>query len=53
MSISKAVDVAEIVRNKFMPQASKKEVSLGTDEVPSRRTGTKGRVQYDKDQQDK
>jgi DNA-binding protein Alba len=42
MSISKAVDVAEIVRNKFMPQASIKEVGIGTDEVPLKEgTGTK------------
>jgi len=42
MSISKAVDVAEIVRNKFMPQASIKEVGIGTDEVQIKEgTGTK------------
>lgn len=34
MSISKAVDVAEMVRNKFMPQAAVKEIGIGTDEVP-------------------
>ncbi len=33
MSISKAVDVAEIVRNKFMPQASIKEVGIVTLDV--------------------
>ncbi len=33
-SISKAVDVAEIVRRKFMPSAVIKEVSIGTDEIP-------------------
>lgn len=34
MSINKAVDVAEIVRNKFMPLALVKEIGIGTDEVP-------------------
>lgn len=33
-SISKAVDVAEIVRRKFMPSAFVKEVGIGTDEIP-------------------
>lgn len=33
-SISKAVDVAEIVRRKFMPSVVVKEVSIGTDEIP-------------------
>jgi DNA-binding protein Alba len=33
-SISKAVDVAEIVRRKFMPNAKIREVSIGTDEFP-------------------
>jgi DNA-binding protein len=32
-SISKAVDVSEIVRRKFMPNAFVKEVSIGTDEI--------------------
>ncbi len=42
MSISKAVDVAEMVRNKFMPQASINEVKIGTDEVLLKEgTGTK------------
>jgi DNA-binding protein len=33
-SISTAVDVAEIVRRKFMPSVFVKEVSIGTDEIP-------------------
>jgi len=42
MSISKAVDVAETVKNKFMPQASINEVNIGTDEVLLKEgTGTK------------
>lgn len=38
-SISKAVDVAEIVRRKFMPKAVIEEVTIGTDEVPMTETG--------------
>jgi len=38
-SISKAVDIAEIVRNKFMRNAIIKEVSIGTEEVPLREGG--------------
>ncbi len=42
MSISKAVDIAEIVRNKFMPQAAVKEIGIGTDEITLKEgTGTK------------
>jgi archaea-specific DNA-binding protein len=38
-AISQAVDVAEIVRNKFFPKASVKNVSIGTENV----TGDDGR----------
>ncbi|MDD1775846.1 MAG: DNA-binding protein Alba [Candidatus Methanomethylicus sp.] len=38
-SISTAVDVAEIVKNKFMPTAVVKEVSISTEEVPLREGG--------------
>lgn len=38
-SISKAVDVAEIVRRKFMPTAIIREVSIGTDEITIAETG--------------
>ena len=38
-AISQAVDVAEIVRNKFFPKASVKDVSIGTENV----TGDDGR----------
>lgn len=38
-SISKAVDVAEVVRRKFMPSAVVKEVTIGTDEVQIAETG--------------
>ena len=33
-SISKAVDVAEIVRRKFMPSSFVKEVTIDTEELP-------------------
>ena len=32
-AISKAVDVAEIVRNKFVPEASIGDIKIGTEEV--------------------
>jgi len=38
-SISTAVDVTEIVKNKFMPSAIVKEVSIGTEEVPLKEGG--------------
>lgn len=38
-SISKAVDVAEIVRRKFMPSVTISEVAIGTDEIPMTETG--------------
>jgi DNA-binding protein Alba len=39
-SISKAVDVAEIVRRKFVPTAKIVEVSIGTEEIPLEESGT-------------
>jgi DNA-binding protein Alba len=38
-SISMAVEVAEIVKNKFMPSVLVKDVSIGTDEVPLKEGG--------------
>ncbi|MCD6557859.1 MAG: DNA-binding protein Alba [Candidatus Aenigmarchaeota archaeon] len=32
-SISKAVDVAEIVKNKFVPEAKIKSIETGTDQI--------------------
>ena len=32
-SISKAVDVAEIIRNKFLPDVKVKDIKIGTDQV--------------------
>ncbi len=32
-SISKAVDVAEIVRNRFMPELRVKDIRIGTDQI--------------------
>ncbi len=41
-SISKAVDVAEIVKNKFMPSVVIREITIGTDEIPLKEgTGSK------------
>jgi len=33
--ISRAVDVAEIVRHRFMPSASLKKIDISTEELPS------------------
>ena len=33
--ISKAVDVAEIVRNRFLPEVRVKEIKIGTEELPT------------------
>jgi DNA-binding protein Alba len=33
-SISKAVDVVEVIRRKFMPDAEIKKINIGTDEIP-------------------
>ncbi|NOZ58531.1 MAG: DNA-binding protein Alba [Euryarchaeota archaeon] len=32
-AISRAVDVAEIVRNRFIPEAKVKDIQIGTEEV--------------------
>ncbi|MEJ5292404.1 MAG: DNA-binding protein Alba [Candidatus Methanosuratincola sp.] len=39
--ISTAVDVAEMVRRKFMPSASISEVTIGTEEIQLREGGVK------------
>ena len=33
--ISRAVDVAEIVRNRFLPEVSVREIKIGTEELPT------------------
>ncbi len=38
-SISRAVDVAEVVRRRFLPDAKVKEVDLGTDQLAPREEG--------------
>ncbi len=38
-AISRAVDAAEIVRNRFMPEVKIKSITIGTDEV-TREDGT-------------
>lgn len=35
-AISRAVDVVEVTRSRFMPDVKVKEISIGTEEVPSR-----------------
>ena len=35
-AISRAVDVVEVVRIRFMPEVEIKAISIGTEEVPSR-----------------
>ncbi|MGB9622868.1 MAG: DNA-binding protein Alba [Candidatus Bathyarchaeia archaeon] len=35
-SISTAVDVVEVIRNKFMPDLKVKNISIGTEEVKSK-----------------
>jgi DNA-binding protein len=38
-SISRAVDVVEVVRRRFLPDAKVKEVDLGTDQLAPREEG--------------
>jgi len=38
-AISRAVDVAEIVRNKFMPEAKVTKVEIGTEEIKGEKPG--------------
>lgn len=35
-AISRAVDVVEVVRNRYMTDVKVKDISIGTEEVPSR-----------------
>lgn len=34
-AISRAVDVVEVIRNRFMPEVKVKEISIGTEEITS------------------
>lgn len=43
-SITTAVDVAEIVRNRFMKELKVSKISIGTEEMPPRKGETKGRM---------
>ena len=36
MAISRAVDVVEIVRRRFMPEVKVKDINLGTQQLPPR-----------------
>jgi len=38
-SIGRAVDVAEVVRRKFLPDAKVKRISIGTDQLDPREEG--------------
>ncbi len=38
-AISRAVDVAEIVRNRFLPEVRVKEIKIGTEELPTATAG--------------
>jgi DNA-binding protein len=38
-AISRAVDAAEVVRNKFMPDVKVKEIKIGTEEIEGREGG--------------
>jgi len=40
-AISKAVDIAEMVRNRFMPDLKVKEIRIGTDEITVKEGGTR------------
>jgi len=44
LSISRAVDVAEIVRNRFMPDIKVKSITTKTEELISERDGRKSLV---------
>ena len=39
-SISRAIDVAEVVRRRFLPEVKVKSVGIGTDQLPSREEGS-------------
>ena len=38
-AISRAVDVVEVVRRRFMPDVSVKNIGIGTDQLPPREEG--------------
>ena len=43
-AISRAVDVAEIIRNRFLPNIQVKNISIGTEELPAQQEGRKTNV---------
>lgn len=43
-AITTAVDVAEIVRNRFLKDFKVRDISIGTEEMPAREGGSKGRM---------
>jgi DNA-binding protein len=38
-SISRAIDVAEVVRRRFLPDVKISRINIGTDQLPSREEG--------------
>ena len=40
-SISRAIDIAEVVRRRFLPDVKVKSVRIGTDQLPPREGGSK------------
>jgi len=43
-SITTAVDVAEIIRNRFVKELEVSKIAIGTEEMPPREGETKGRM---------
>jgi len=43
-SITTAVDVAEIIRNRFIKELKVSKINIGTEEMPAREGETKGRM---------
>jgi DNA-binding protein len=39
MAVSRAIDVAEIIRRRFVPDVTVKDVKIGTEQLPSRERG--------------
>lgn len=43
-AISRAVDITEVLRNRFMPEVKVKEITIGTEEVTSREENSTSNV---------
>ncbi len=44
MAISKAVDVSQILKNRFLKDVEVKDIRIGTEQVENQQTGTKSNV---------